>query len=101
MAVIFSPFGVGQKNTSIGFCPRRFGFALFLPLFFDSLLDFGARDMPGSMRENAADAARERLNPMEPAYNRQIRGADAKPFIKTGPVGRPMGEPVAGSSVIS
>jgi hypothetical protein len=75
MAVIFSPFGVGQKNTSIGFCPRRFGFALFLPLFFDLLLDFGARDMPGSM--NAADAARARLNPMEPAYNRQIRGDDA------------------------
>jgi hypothetical protein len=38
---------------------------------------------------------------MEPGYNRQIRGADAKPFISTGPVGRPMGDPVAGSSVIS
>jgi hypothetical protein len=51
--------------------------------------------------KDAADAARARLNPMEPGYNRQIRGADAKPFISTGPVGRPMGDPVAGSSVIS
>jgi hypothetical protein len=72
MAVILNPFGVGQKNTSIGFDARRFGFAVFFPLLLDLLYDFVARAMPGSMRERSGGRRPRTIKPegtrLQPRY---------------------------------